>query len=252
MRHAVRHSVPEKGQITVASHAIIDQACQQGRTLLTELESKQILHDLGIPTTRGHLATSEDEAVRLAAQLGYPVVLKIASPDIVHKSDVGGVHLRLQSAEDVRQAYQAIHHSVAAQAPQARRDGIIVQPMAAAGVEVIVGMSKDATFGPVLMFGLGGVLVEVLRDVACRIVPISARDAVEIIHDIRGFPLLAGHRGAPPADLDALQRILLLLSAFVASTPQVKEIDLNPIYAYAQGAVAVDARILLEAEAPSA
>ena len=236
----------------MASHALIEHARQQGRTLLTELESKQVLHDLGIPTTPGQLTTSEEEAVRAAEAMGYPVVLKIASPDIVHKSDVGGVTLHLQDGEAVRQAFRAMQQSVAARAPGARVDGISVQPMAAPGVEVIVGMSRDATFGPVLMFGLGGVLVEVLKDVTFRIVPLSQRDAREMIHDIQGFPVLAGYRGAAPADLEALQHILLTLSAFVAQTPEIKEIDLNPIYAYAQGALAVDARVLLEAVPVSA
>ena len=234
----------------MASHPLIARARQQGRTLLTELESKQVLHDLGIPTILGQLTTSAEDAVQAAAALGYPVVLKIASPDIIHKSDVGGVTLHLQDGEAVRQAFRAMQQSVAAHAPGARVDGIIVQPMAAPGLEVIVGMSKDATFGPVLMFGLGGVLVEVLKDVAFRIVPLSPRDATEMMHDIKGFPLLAGYRGAAPADLEALEHILLTLSAFVATTPEVKEIDLNPIYAYAQGALAVDARVVLE-EAPA-
>jgi len=231
----------------VASHPLIARARQQGRTLLTELESKQVLHDLGIPTALGQLATSDDEAVRLADAMGYPVVLKIASPDIVHKSDVGGVRLHLQHGAEVRQAFHAMQQSVATHAPEARVDGIIVQPMAAPGVEVIVGMSKDATFGPVLMFGLGGVLVEVLKDVAFRIVPLTPHDAAEMIREIQGLPLLTGYRGATPADLQALQDILLKLSAFVAETPEVHEIDLNPIHAYAQGALAVDARVVLEA-----
>ena len=234
----------------MASHPLIARARQHGRTLLTELESKQLLHDVGIPTALGQLTTSEAEAVRVADTMGYPVVLKIASPDIVHKSDVGGVQLHLQDGEAVRQAYRTMLQSVAARAPGARIDGIIVQPMAAPGVEVIIGMSKDATFGPVLMFGLGGVLVEILKDVTFRIVPLSKRDAHEMMHDIQGFPVLAGYRGAAPADLEALQNILLTLSAFVESTPEVKEIDLNPIYAYAQGALAVDARVVLE-EAPA-
>jgi acyl-CoA synthetase (NDP forming) len=230
----------------VASHPLIERARHQGRTLLTELESKQVLHDLGIPTTLGQLATSAEDAVRAADAIGYPVVLKIASPDIVHKSDVGGVHLHLQDGEAVRQAFRTMQQSVAARAPGARIDGLIVQPMATPGVEVIVGMTKDATFGPVLMFGLGGVLVEVLKDVTCRIVPLSRRDAREMIHDIQGFPVLAGYRGAAPADLEALQNILLTLSAYVESTPEVQEIDLNPIYAYAQGALVVDARVVVE------
>lgn len=230
----------------MGSHPIITRAHQQGRTLLTESEAKEILQELGIATTLGQLATSPEDAVRHAEAIGFPVVLKISSPDIVHKSDVGGVKIRLQNAAEVRQAFQAIQESVAAQAPTAHIEGITVQPMARTGVEVIIGMSKDPTFGPVVMFGLGGVLVEVLKDVAFRIVPLSPRDAQEMIHDIKGLPLLTGYRGTPPADLAALQHVLLTLSNFVASTPEVKEIDLNPIYAYPDGALAVDARMILE------
>jgi acyl-CoA synthetase (NDP forming) len=234
----------------VASHPLIVQARQQGRTLLTELESKQVLHDAGIPTALGQLATSAAEAVRIADTMGYPVALKIASPDIVHKSDVGGVQLHLKHGDEVRQAFDAMQQRVASTAPGARVDGLIVQPMATPGVEVIIGMSQDATFGPVLMFGLGGVLVEVLKDVVFRIVPLTPRDAAEMIRDIKGFQVLTGYRGLPTADLQALQDILLRLSAFVSATPEVQEVDLNPIYAYAQGALAVDARVVL-AEAPA-
>jgi acyl-CoA synthetase (NDP forming) len=235
----------------VASHEIVERALQQGRTLLTETEAKQILQDLGIATTLGQLATSEEAAVQAAASIGFPVVLKISSPDIVHKSDIGGVQLHLQHADAVRDAYRAIMQGVATHAPQAHVEGVTVQPMAKPGVEVVVGMSKDATFGPVLMFGLGGVLVEVLKDVTFRIVPLQSQDATEMIHDIKGLPLLQGYRGAPAADLAALERILLTLSDFVTNTPQVKEIDLNPIYAYADGALAVDARMILEAPVAS-
>jgi acyl-CoA synthetase (NDP forming) len=236
----------------VASHEIVERALQQGRTLLTETESKQILQELGIATTLGHLVTSEAEAVQAATTIGFPVVLKISSPDIVHKSDIGGVQLHLQHAEAVREAYRAIMQRVTQQAPQARVEGITVQPMAKPGVEVIIGMSKDATFGPVLMFGLGGILVEILKDVAFRIVPLQQQDAAEMIRDIKGLPLLQGYRGTPAADLAALERILLTLSDFVAGTPHIKEIDLNPVYAYDHGALAVDARMILEAPAASA
>jgi acyl-CoA synthetase (NDP forming) len=236
----------------VASHQIIERALQHGRTRLTETESKQVLQDLGIATTLGQLVTSEDAAVHVATTLGFPVVLKISSADIVHKSDVGGVQLHLHTAEDVRQAYQTILQSVATQSPGAHIEGVTVQPMASPGVEVIIGMSKDATFGPVLMFGLGGVLVEILKDVAFRLIPLSPRDAAEMIRDIKGLPLLQGYRGAPAADLAALERILLTLSDFVAQTPTIREIDLNPVYAYAQGALAVDARIILEPVTTSA
>ena len=230
----------------MAPHAIIANAQAQGRTLLTETEAKQVLQDLGINTTLGQLATSEADAVQAAETIGFPVVLKVSSTDIVHKSDAGGVQLNLQTPDEVRQAYQSIVQSVAAREPNASMDGVAVQPMAQPGVEVIIGMSKDASFGPVLMFGLGGVLVEVLKDVAFRIVPLGERDADEMIHDIKGFPLLDGYRGAAAADLGALKQILHTLSEFVEQTPAVKEIDLNPIYAYPDGALAVDARMILE------
>jgi acyl-CoA synthetase (NDP forming) len=231
----------------VAYHQIIETALQQGRTLLTEIEAKQVLHDAGIPTTTVQLAASADDAVGAAQAIGFPVVLKVSSTDIVHKSDVGGVQLHLQSAEEVRTAFDAIMRNVAEKEPQAKVEGVAVQPMARAGTEVIIGMSKDATFGPVLMFGLGGVLVEVLKDVAFRIVPLSDRDAEEIIRDIKGFPLLEGYRGAPAANLGALKQMLRTLSDFIEATPVVKEVDLNPVYAYPDGALAVDARIILEA-----
>ncbi len=230
----------------MASHPIVESAMQQGRSLLTETESKQILQDIGIATALGKLARSEDEAARVAADIGFPVVAKISSLDITHKSDVGGVQLHLQNTDDVRRAYQTIHQNVSTKAPGANIEGITVQPMAKPGVEVIIGMSKDATFGPVLMFGLGGVLVEILKDVAFRIVPLSQRDAEEMLRDIKGFPLLQGYRGTPPASLEALTTLLLTLSDFATHTPAIKEIDLNPVYAYDDRALAVDARMILE------
>ncbi len=231
----------------MAYHQIIETALQQGRTLLTEIEAKQVLHDAGVSTTTAQLATSADDAVRAAETIGFPVVLKVSSTDIVHKSDIGGVQLHLQSTDEVREAFSAIMQNVADKEPNAKVEGVAVQPMAQAGTEVIIGMSKDATFGPVLMFGLGGVLVEVLKDVAFRIVPLNERDAEEIIRDIKGFPLLEGYRGAPAANLSALQQMLRTLSDFIEATPVVKEVDLNPVYAYPDGALAVDARIILEA-----
>ena len=235
----------------MAQHSLITSALQQGRTLLTETEAKQILQDIGIDTAMAQLAMSADEAVQAAEAIGFPVVLKISSVEIVHKSDVGGVKLNLQSADDVRQAYQDIMQSVTEREPTAQVEGVAVQSMAKPGTEVIIGMSKDVSFGPVLMFGLGGVMVEILKDVAFRIVPLNERDAEDMIRDIKGFPVLDGYRGTDPADLDALKHILRTLSDFVAETPAVKEIDLNPIYAYPNGALAVDARIILE-EAESA
>lgn len=225
---------------------VIEQARAQGRTVLSEIEAKQLLAGAGVPVVEARLAASRDEAVVAAKELGYPVVLKVVSPQITHKSDVGGVKLNLGSAEEVGAAFDAIVQSATAAVPDATIEGVSVQRMAEPGVEVIVGMTTDAQFGPVLMFGLGGVLVEVLKDVAFRVVPITQRDAGQMIHDIQGFPLLQGYRGQPPADLAALESLLVGLSGFIEQHPEIGELDLNPVFAYAKGAVAVDARILLK------
>jgi acyl-CoA synthetase (NDP forming) len=223
----------------------IERARSQGRTVLTEIESKQVLAAAGIPVAEARLAATADEAASAADAVGYPVVLKIVSPDITHKSDVGGVKVGLGSADAVREAFEAIVAAATAAEPDAKIEGVAVQKMAAAGTEVIIGMSKDPQFGPVLMFGLGGVLVEVLKDVAFRIVPLEERDARQMIEEIEGFPVLQGVRGGPPADLGALRKLLLDLSAFVEANPQVEELDLNPVFAYPDGAIAVDARIVV-------
>lgn len=229
----------------MSSVDIIDRAKSEGRTVLTEVESKQILEEAGIPTARAQLAATRDEAIAAAKKLGFPVVLKIVSPDISHKSDVGGVKLDLRSEEEVGAAFDEIVAAARKAEPKARIEGVSVQKMAPPGVEVIMGMTKDAQFGPVLMFGLGGVFVEVLKDVAFRIVPLEPRDARQMIREIQGFPVLQGFRGQPPADLAALESMLLRLSAFVEEHPEIAELDLNPVFAYKDGALAVDARIVL-------
>ncbi len=224
---------------------VIDRAKSEGRAVLTEVESKQILEEAGIPATSARLARTADEAAKAAAEFGYPVVLKIVSPDVTHKSDVGGVKLGLDSKETVTAAFQEITKAVKQQQSDARIEGVAVQKMAQPGIEVIVGMSKDPQFGPVLMFGLGGILVEVLKDVAFRIVPLEARDARQMIREIKGFPVLEGFRGQEPADLEALEKLLLKVSAFVEAHPEIEELDLNPVFAYKDGALAVDARIVV-------
>ncbi|MDO9334421.1 MAG: acetate--CoA ligase family protein [Dehalococcoidales bacterium] len=225
---------------------IIEKARKEGRTMLTEIEAKQLLESAGISVVDTRLATSKEQAVAIAKEIGLPVVMKIASADVVHKSDAGGVKLGLKTAAQVGKAYDDIMKSIKAAFPNAKIEGVSVQTMARPGVEVIIGMSKDAQFGPVLMFGLGGVLVEILKDVAFRIVPLVKRDAKEMIREIKGFPLLQGYRGSEPVDVDNLESMLLKVSEFVDKTPAIKELDLNPIFAYKDGAVAVDARVILE------
>ena len=221
-----------------------DDANAAGR-LLNEVESKRLLSEAGINTNATELARSRGEAVELARRIGHPVVLKIASPDVVHKSDAGGVQVGVSGDDAVAAAYDEIVAAVEAAQPGARVDGVSVQAMAEPGVEVIIGVSRDPQFGPLLMFGLGGVLVEVLGDVSFRVAPLTERDASEMVREIKGFPILRGHRGSPPADLDAIERALLDLSRFADSRPDVSEIDLNPIIAHPRGLTAVDARVVL-------
>jgi acyl-CoA synthetase (NDP forming) len=224
---------------------VIDSARSQGRTVLTEIESKQVLAEAGIPVAAAQLAKTADEAVKIAEKAGMPAVLKIVSPEITHKSDIGGVKVGLGSAEEVRAAFEEIVAAARKAEPKARIEGVAVQKMAPAGTEVIVGMSKDPQFGPVLMFGLGGIFVEVLKDVAFRIVPLEPRDARQMVREIKGFPVLEGVRGKAPADLAALEGLILKVSEFVEAHPEIEELDLNPVFAYADGAIAVDARIVI-------
>jgi len=225
---------------------VIDQAKREGRTVLTEIEAKDLLRQAGISVVDTKLATSEDEAISISKQLGFPIALKITSPDVVHKTDAGGVKLGLKTAAQVGKAYNDIMTSVKKKYPNANIHGVAVQKMASPGVEVIIGMSKDPQFGPVIMFGLGGVLVEILKDVSFRIVPLTKRDAKEMIQEIKGHPLLEGYRGAEPVDVANLEDMILKVSDFVEKNPAVKELDLNPVFAYKDGAVAVDARVILE------
>ena len=225
---------------------IFDRVKKEGRSILTEFESKKILKQAGIPVVETRLAKDSKEAVLLSQKMGFPVALKINSPDVVHKSDSGGVKLSLNNATQVKKAYDEILKKVTTQYPDAAVHGVSVQKMVPPGTEVIVGTTKDPQFGPVIMFGLGGIFVEVLKDVSFRIVPINQRDAQEMIEETKGYPLLKGYRGKEPADIPFLVEMMLKVSKFVEENPQIKELDLNPIFAYAKGALAVDARIILE------
>jgi len=225
--------------------AVLARARAEGRTLLNEVEAKQLLRDAGVPVAMTTLARSADEAAQQAEEAGFPVVLKIVSPDISHKSDVGGVKLNLKTADEVRAAYEEIVANAKKHVPDARIEGVAVQHMAPQGTEVIVGMTTDPQFGPVMMFGLGGIMVEVLKDVSFRLVPLEEKDARQMIQEIKGRPILEGVRGQPPADLAALQDTLLKVSKFVEAHPEIRELDLNPVFAYPDGAVAVDARIVI-------
>ena len=230
----------------MAGQKIIERALKEGRTILTEIEAKELLRQAGIAVVETRLAVSKEQAVAISQQLGFPVVLKIVSADVVHKTDAGGVKLGLKTTVQVGKAWEEIMKSVKKAFPNDKIEGVSVQPMAKPGVEVIIGMSKDAQFGPVLMFGLGGIFVEIIKDVSFRIVPLMKRDAKEMVREIKGFPLLNGYRGSEPVDIANLENLLIKVSDFVEKTPEIKELDLNPIFAYKDGAVAVDARVILE------
>lgn len=225
--------------------SVLAQARSEGRTLLNEVEAKQLLRDAGVPVATTVLATTPQEARAQAEGVGYPVVLKIVSPDIAHKSDVGGVKVGLEDGDAVSGAYDEIVANARKAVPDAKITGVAVQNMAPQGTEVIVGMTTDPQFGPVMMFGLGGIMVEVLKDVSFRLVPLTERDANQMIDEIKGRPVLDGVRGQPPADKAALRQAILDVAKFVEQHPEVRELDLNPMFAYPEGAVAVDARIVV-------
>jgi len=225
---------------------VLQKARLDGRILLTEVESKELIRESGIPVVETRLARSKAEAARMAQDMGFPVVLKIVSPDVIHKSDVGGVKIGLESVGQVRAAYDSILSSTLEAVPSASILGVSVQKMARPGVEVIIGATKDPQFGHVILFGLGGVLVELLRDVSMRLVPLTARDARVMIREIKSLPLLQGYRQYPPCDLDSLEEAILNLSQFLEKHPDIKELDLNPVLCYPQGLVAVDARVVMD------
>lgn len=224
----------------------MSQACKEGRKSLLETEAKTVCMEYDIPVTKFELARTEEEAVKFANTIGFPTVLKIVSPDIIHKSDIGGVIVGLTNADDVRRGYKQILQNVKKHNPKAKIVGVLVQEMAPPSTEVIVGAIKDPQFGPAVMFGLGGVFVEVLKDVTFRIAPITEDDAREMISEVKAYPLLKGYRNTPPADIDAIAEILLNTSKLVTDHLEIKELDLNPIIVYEKGAKAVDARIILE------
>jgi acyl-CoA synthetase (NDP forming) len=222
------------------------EAIGAGRSELSEIEAKQILDAIGIPVATAHLAQSAEEAAELAARVGFPAVLKVVSPQAVHKSEVGGVELGLGSPAEVRAAFERIRHGLAAGRPGARFDGVAVQAMATPGIELIVGMTRDDRFGTLVMVGLGGTLVEIFKDTALRIAPITTTAARAMLGELRGVALLKGARGNAPADLDATADLIAKISEFAAAHTEVREMDLNPVAVYSKGLRVLDARVLLD------
>lgn len=227
---------------------IINQVRGSGRHELLEMESKRVLTAWGVPVNRTELARDPAESVKIAREkIHYPLVIKISSPDILHKSEAKGVRVGISSELELRQAFNDVVSNARAYKPNANILGVTIQEYVPPAREVIVGALQDPSFGPTVMFGLGGVWVEVLKDISFRLAPVSADDAREMIQEIKGYPVLAGVRGTPPADVDALVDIIQKVSQLVHEFPEIAELDINPIFAFdaGKGAVAVDARIVI-------
>ena len=228
-------------------HQIIGKAKKEKRSLL-ETEAKELLKEYGIPVPDFKLIKSEDEIDGLAKEINFPIVMKIVSPDIIHKTDAGGVKVGVKDEEEARMIYQEIISKAIKYNKKASISGVIAYTMVPQGTEIIIGMMKDPHFGPVIMFGLGGIFVEVLKDISFRILPIEEIDAREMIAEIKGYEILKGARGNPPRDIRAIEEVLMKVSKLTMENPEINEIDLNPIFVFENGIQIVDARMILSRE----
>jgi acyl-CoA synthetase (NDP forming) len=236
------------------ARAICAQALsQEGSGWLTVEDTRTLLACAKLPVTQGGVARTADQAAALAHDVGFPVAVKLASRQILHKTEMGGVHLNLSDEQAVRNSFEAIQARLAQENKLEAMEGVLVQPMQSGGTEVMVGVTHDPLFGPLIAFGLGGIHVEILGDVRFRITPLTDRDAAQIVREIKGYRLLQGYRGHPAADVEAIEEVLLRLSRLVEEIPEISELDLNPIIALppGQGCKIVDARIRVEKSSPT-
>jgi acetyltransferase len=213
--------------------------------VLSHEEVKKILDDYHLPIVREGVATTADEAIRISNTIGYPIVLKILSPDISHKTEAHGVKLNLRSGREVEEACSDLLTKLRTYQSGAKAEGFLIQEMVEDGIETIVGLHQDPTFGPVLMFGIGGVWVELLRDISFRVLPIHRLDAIDMVEEIKGSHLFKGFRGKPPLDTDSLHEILLSVSRLGSDLPEIQEMDLNPVFVREHGTLIADARIIV-------
>ena len=223
----------------------LTSARKQGSASLLETEGIRLLQAYDLPVLAGELAKTEQEAVKIAGKIGFPVVLKIVSQDILHKSDVGGVKVNLADEAAVAAAFSDIRTKANAVTSPERIEGVLVTPMAAKGRECIIGMTTDPIFGPVLMFGIGGIIVEVLKDVSFRVAPLAVEDIDDMIREIKGYRVLTGVRGEAPKDISALREAIRKLAQLSLCHPEIKEIDLNPVIVHEKGLSIVDCRVIL-------
>ena len=224
---------------------IFEVAKAENRNFLFEHEAKMLCGLYGMPITKMEVAKTEDDAAASAKRIGFPIVLKIVSPQVLHKSDAGGVIVGVNDEKGIREGYQRIIANIKKNVPAAVIEGILVQEMAPKGTEIIIGSTNDPTFGPTIMFGLGGIFVEILKDVSFRLSPITKDDAWEMLDEIKAKKILDGARGMPKADKETIVNILLATSVMLTECPEIKELDMNPVLVYEQGARVVDARVIL-------
>jgi len=225
-------------------HKLIKNAKKEKRSLL-ETEAKELLKEYGIPVPDFKLIKSEEEIAGLVKEINFPLVMKIVSPDIIHKSDAGGVKIGIKDEKEARLAYQEIISEAKKYNKNTKISGVIVYSMVPQGTEIIVGMMKDPHFGPVIMFGLGGIFVEILKDISFRVLPIEEIDVREMITEIKGYDILKGARGNPPRDIQAIKEVLMKVSKLTMENLEINEIDLNPIFVFEKGLQVVDARMIL-------
>lgn len=232
--------------MTATIEKLFHLVTSENRRELTEIEAKTVLEEYEIPVIKTEIANNVEDALKLANECKYPVVLKIASPDILHKVDAGGVRTFIETPETVKLAYYEILENANKYDPQARILGVTVQHQVPRGVEVIVGGLKDLVFGPCVMFGMGGTWVEVMNDVSFRLAPTTFKYAKEMISEIHAFPLLTRYRGNEGVDIDKIADVIVKVSNLMAENLNIAEIDVNPIFARVDNVIAVDARIVLE------
>jgi acetyltransferase len=251
-RYAKILSLPTKEKIPLFEvdkervRQIIEAARKDGRAALLGSEAIEVAEAYGISVPPTKLVTTGKQAAELAEKMGYPVALKVSSPQILHKTDVGGVKLNLNSAKEVEQAFTNIIDLVSTRFPEARIYGCDLQKMVKSGFELIMGCSKDLTFGSLIMFGLGGIFANFLKDVSFRLAPLSERVVQELISDTKSYTILRGVRGAKPYDIESLQNMLLRISQLVTEFPEITELDVNPVFAFpaGEGCVALDVKIV--------
>jgi len=224
---------------------LITDAIQSGRTSLLEPEAKEILKAWEIPLPPNFVVKDKDAVIGAANNIGYPVVLKVVSRDILHKTEAGGVMAGLKNAQEVEDSFNEMIFELSDHYATAKIEGFLIERMVDKGVEVIVGGIRDAQFGPAVMFGIGGVIVELLKDVSFRLAPVTKEECLAMMEEIKAYPLLAGYRGAEPADLDAIADVIIKIGNIMAEAVDIKEMEINPLIVYPEGAMAVDARVVL-------